>query len=379
VIKLDELGFKMKTVVTKLIFGKPYKFTVEEEVYASSEILEVINCYPSANESSGAFEIKFLQNISNEDRPLAVDPAAFRRYRDSFSFNFGSVDLRFYPGREGSGKIIANVAKPRTGVIGLIRRAWNMEFPTIFDNVVQIFHELILIPSVYLHSDLALIHAASVEKSGKALLFSGTGGVGKSSSILHFSKQEEFSFCSDDICVVSAKGEVFPNMAWPKIYAYNITDKYSKKLALNNRNLISRIHFNTRVFLGMSARRKVDPRLMYKKVLTNSAILAGILFLKRENVVRPKVAPISCSSASKMIIGIMETEYFVFHKLLEWENYNATSLGLPPLLTMEQVRSSWKQVLESFLETGSVEKLSIPLDNQFGDFSHLIQTRAEEI
>jgi ribosomal protein L15E len=35
----------MKTVTTKLVFGKAYRFTVEGDAYSSTETLEVINSY----------------------------------------------------------------------------------------------------------------------------------------------------------------------------------------------------------------------------------------------------------------------------------------------------------------------------------------------
>lgn len=369
----------MNTIDVRQVFGKTYRFTIEDGTYASHEILEVLKSYPPAADRDDAFEVQFLKRLPDDDEPLAIDPVSFHRYHDSFSFNFGPINARFFPKAGGSGKVMASIRNPGAGWRRLLRRSLSMEFPTVFDDVVQLIHELVLIPSVYLHEDLALVHAAAIERNGKAILFSGTGGVGKSSTVLHFSKISGCAFISDDICVVSASGEVFPNMAWPKIYAYNVTDAYSKNLALENRSVISRLHFSLRNALGLSARRKVDPRRLYDRVVSSSAQLGGVLFLKRERVDSAQIAPMAIPTAAEMIIDIMETEYFAFHKLIYWDCYNAKSIGVAPLMDMVQIHASWEEVLKSFLETATVEKLSVPLRGQYNDFRHLIESRVNDV
>ena len=369
----------MQTTTNRLIFGRSYRITISTKSYAAAEIFKSFELYPVTDRSQPAFEIEFRETLDQVQAPLARDPLTFERREDSFSFDFGPVATRFYPNFNGSGKIVASLHPLRGGLIGALKRVWHMEFPTLFDHIVQIVHELVLIPSTYMHHDLALLHAACITRNGKAALFSGTGGVGKSSTMLHLAKNKSFQFCSDDICAISSSATVFPNLAWPKIYGYNVSNKKTKDVVFNSIGLASKLHFYLKSAAKMPVRRKVSPLALYQHLLKDQANISSLTFLKREKCDSPRIEEISLACARDMSISIMETEYGVFHRVLEWEKYNALGIGESPFFTMDEIRIAWGKVHMSALQNCSIRKISIPLSAQFSDFRGLIEEIANEL
>lgn len=370
---------KVQEVTNRLIFGRPYRITISSDSYAAPEIFKSFELYPLVECSQPAFEIEFRKNLDQERLPLACDPQLFERHEDSFTFDFGPVVTRFYPNFNGHGKIVACLRPVRRDFIGVLKRVRHMEFPTLFDHTVQIVHELVLIPSTYMHPDLGLVHASCIARNGKAALFCGTGGVGKSSALLHLAENKSYEFVSDDICAISLSGAVFPNFAWPKIYGYNFSIPSAKESVFKAIGLASKIHLRARLAVNMRVRRKVSPLALYDGLLADRARVSSVTFLKREKCTSPRIEEVSLASARDMGLSVMETEYTIFHRVLEWEKYNALAIRLSPFLTMDEVRKTWRAVYMSGLKNSSIKKISIPLSAQFVDFRDLIEEIANEL
>ena len=61
-----------------------------------------------------------------------------------------------------------------------------------------------------------------------------------------------------------------------------------------------------------------------------------------------------------MGIHVMKTEYSIFHKYLEWDEYNSIVKNTKPLLKADEVFINWRiNLLESF-DKIDVKLLSIP-------------------
>lgn len=84
-------------------------------------------------------------------------------------------------------------------------------------------------------SDKARLHAGAVAKDDKAYVFTGEGGVGKSSSVLKLLK-EGYNYLSDDWLIIGA-GKAFPFPKRIHIFDYNLKDKEIAKRVLGYKRL----------------------------------------------------------------------------------------------------------------------------------------------
>ncbi|MEM2292953.1 MAG: hypothetical protein QXX41_06715 [Nitrososphaerota archaeon] len=85
-------------------------------------------------------------------------------------------------------------------------------------------------------SNKTWLHAGAVERDGKAYVFTGEGGVGKTSSVLNLVKNG-FNYLSDDFLLVSDDGFAFPAPRRVHIFDYNLKDKDIAKRALGRKRL----------------------------------------------------------------------------------------------------------------------------------------------
>lgn len=251
----------------------------------------------------------------------------------------------------------------KKGVIHWLKKYKGMECSTVVEEFVQVIHELILIPSVYFFSDLAPIHASSVRVREKLYIFAGTGGVGKSSSMLSLSAEQNTFFMSDDIVVINKNGKVFPNFAWPKIYGYNCEGNNIEKLLLCGRGLLDKIQFKIKKKLNPAkVRRKIEPSRLYPQVANAPVFLDTLYYLVKEDVKEISVVDISLKQAVSMSIKVMTAEYQVFHNHIHWEEYNSLATKGSPMLSMEAVLENWENVLCLAFRNSSIKKISIPLN-----------------
>jgi hypothetical protein len=142
-----------------------------------------------------------------------------------------------------------------------VERARSIQFSAADEQVGQIFHELMLIPSAYFRPDRVLIHASAFQApSGKVIAIGGTGGVGKTSLELALCLHGDFRFVTDDICVLSESGHVWPILAPPKIYGYNTEhDRELRRKVLERRSSIDRLHWRWRSRRGSDRVRRRAP------------------------------------------------------------------------------------------------------------------------
>ncbi|NMW24748.1 hypothetical protein HFP05_10345, partial [Rhodanobacter denitrificans] len=187
-------------------------------------------------------------------------------------------------------------------------------------------------------------------------------GAGKSSAMLALRSNEDASFVSDDIVVMSATARVHGNMAWPKIYGYNCAGNEMKSELLAGRGWIDRAHFNIKNRINSaSVRRKMSPDRLYQRVESASAPLSRLYYVVREDVPGIRVSALDLANAVDMTIAVVSAEYSIFHDHLYWEKYNALATARTAMLTMDDVTANWRRVLSSSLAAVGCFKISIPL------------------
>ena len=71
----------------------------------------------------------------------------------------------------------------------------------------------------------SFIHAGILARNNKALVLSGTGGCGKTSTVLHLLSNESFQYLSEDFGIVGSKGAAYRCMKTVSLYHSDIVHK----------------------------------------------------------------------------------------------------------------------------------------------------------
>lgn len=169
----------------------------------------------------------------------------------------------------------------------LLFKAINREFNLPLGYIGQIFFENIVYPTIilFLTDRTVLLHSSCVaNEKGEAILFSGHGGVGKTTLELKFIIEKKYHFLADDFTFIAQK-KVFLNNAFPKIYHYNVrVQRKLREKLLEELSLPSKIHFYLWGYLPIlrnKVRRKVNPKYFFASEMIKSAVLKKVFFILR--------------------------------------------------------------------------------------------------
>ena len=290
------------------------------------------------------------------------NPKIHFSYRDSMETKFPQASVRWCPCVNEGPVLRAFVDIDECYKGGFLRKILSLEFPTCIEWFQQVVHELVLIPAVYFLQDRALLHAACVSLDDKVVAFTGTGGVGKSSAMLALRNDSSASFLSDDILIVDSGGKAYGNMAWPKIYGYNLADPLLKAKIFSRRGILDRFLFDVRCRIDPArVRRKVKPNGLYEAVAPDGMQMTHIVNLVRGTGRDFEVRELVPKTLARMSELVLFPEYAVFHQHLYWEEYNALAGGAAPALTMGEVIERWREVWSECFGSVSLRTVMVPV------------------
>lgn len=181
--------------------------------------------------------------------------------------------------------------------------------------------------------------------------------------MLSLKNEEGFSFLSDDIAVLGKNGQIYPNLAWPKIYGYNVLDYPSlKSQIMAGRGTIDKLHFRLRARANPSmVRRKIRPESLYLDVNKDGCELSSVYYLFRENIPFLSTDRLDLDKAVEMSIAVMETEYGLFHKFLHWEKFNSLAIDKNPLVDISEIMDNWRLNLRLIFKRVPLSLVRIPI------------------
>ena len=349
----------------KVVFGRTVEFELSNPLERRI-LMEELRHYPSADREAPV-DFHISDAVDGTATPLARNPAIHTVYADGFLADFGNTRVRL---RFSSGQLRrAEYASPNAkhALIAAASKVRSVQYMTNTESVGQRLHELVLVPSALLDEERVVFHAAGlVAPSGRAVLLGGTGGVGKTSTQLYLCRQAGFGFLADDIAVAGDAGEVFPNFAYPKIYAYNVVGNDDLgAVVLGRRPVLDRLHWYLRSRYAMSwVRRRMDPATLYGSLPTAGAPLACYIILMRSNVVKPEFRAISPDVAAHISANVMRTEYQVFFRHLDWQKVNTAAHGTGSsdvVPSVEDVLGRQRERTTRLLTQANCEALHVPL------------------
>jgi len=199
-------------------------------------------------------------------------------------------------------------------LLGIGLRYMNRSFVWRYQNLSKILLYNLLEPIFHnelINKNSAYIHASSVEYEGKGLLFTGSGGSGKTSLMDGLVTRGSHSFISDDLCLISQNGHLHPYLKRVQVYPYNIS-KDSDHIVNRRASAASKVQWELRRSMKGSdgVRRRILPEKRYDVVPNDSEIpIETAIFLQRGGYESISVTPIKPTELSRRSLGVILEEF----------------------------------------------------------------------
>ncbi|MGI9543358.1 MAG: hypothetical protein ACR2MX_08870 [Cyclobacteriaceae bacterium] len=346
------------------IFGKNIKIDLNglpEAHLLQSEL----DLYPSISVEEKDLVISHVSEFDHQAVERA-NPSAHRSLTSGFGAIMGTSEVQFLFENDLLDQVnFSFVSQKESKFLKALEKLRSIQYLTDREAIGQVFHELILVPSVFFDPSLVMVHASGVvTPKNETILFAGTGGVGKTSLELELCINQNCHFLSDDICIVSDKGKAYPNLAYPKVYAYNMNGNTSlKKAVFKKRNALDKLQWYLMSKRGLhKARRRISPRDFYGEVVTEGSQLDKYIVLSREKVNDIQLEILEANVAAKLNARVIQSEYGVFLNHIYWHQYNCYLAGTEPYCTSDKIFNNMEHSLTQGLNKCQVYKLKIPVD-----------------
>lgn len=352
-----------------LIFGKVIELNTSES--KEGKLLhDELSVYPRVDDQTTELRINYtepnvLQNV------ISKNPSTHALRKDGFDFTMGPVTISYWFEEKDITRIDFSIKHSST-LMSTLNKWLNIQFTNHKEAIGQWFHEFVVVPLGFILKRRGLLHSSAVMSSNnQAILFGGTGGVGKTSLEIELCKHHNCSFLTDDISFISDQGTIFPNLAYPKIYGYNIKgDPKTRKEIFRGKGVVNRFFFWLHSLRGdQYVRRRMSPAVFYGKVQNEEVKIQSYLILAKMDVDQIELVPLEAKKALNLSQKVIVREYQTFINHLVWHDYNSLLADMNPIIEEEELISKNRLVLEKTLN--NIENLylvKIPLNIAHADF-----------
>lgn len=346
------------------IFGRNYRIKIQSELRNKiySNLNELMELYLDAATKNDDIIFKIVDDFDQEI--LARNPGSHEETKRGFIIHYSKFSIHYTKSEEN--RLVCEIRPKiqKNYIVRYLKKLNNIQYDSVPERLAQIITENMLIPSIYFNEDLAPVHSAGVaDPENRAILLGGTGGVGKTSLEIELCRNHEYSFINDDISVIDKDGWVYPNLAFPKIYGYNLKNNDDvKKIIFGTMPFHDKLawHLKYKLLGPSKVRRKISPELLYKGVLNKRVQLNKYFILMRENIPSITIEPVDPAVAADATLQVMKTEYSFFHTHLQWHQYNCELMGREPIIKVTDVYNRWKSLYLNVFEQVPVYRLVIP-------------------
>ncbi len=330
---------------------------------------EELAAYPSAAATGGADMVVRYAPVEYAGLRFA-NPSIHCEMEDGFIVKGRMATMRFRLEGDRLSSVDFYPASGRSPLMRGLRRMADMQYTSREERAGVIFHESVAGPAAYWAPDLALVHASSFSDARGVTLIGGTGGAGKTSLALELCRRPGFRFVADDISFVGEDGHVWPNLAWPKIYGYNLEgDPELTARLLGGRTAADRLHWALHRRRGAAfVRRRMAPADLYDGYDREGGPLYRYVILIREDRSDLHISDLSPARAAAMSIHVMQAEYAGFHNHLHWHAVNRAAEDRLPTVSVTEVLHRWREMLARVLGGASCQLARIPRSMEHGAF-----------
>ncbi|MTI86798.1 MAG: hypothetical protein FH748_02385 [Balneolaceae bacterium] len=354
----DEFSNNTKNTEVFKIFGKNVQVVCRDTELAGLLFRE-LSAYPQGENKENVLRIEILEE-QDFDQQAGVFPEENRIHADN-----RLARLCFVFDENQLARILYAVRKPVNRIHGWLQRWRSLGYNNRQERIGQMFHEQVLVPGLVFQVGVYPIHSSAIKMGDEVILFGGYGGVGKTSLELEFCYEGGASFVADDICVLSAKGTVFPNLNYPKLYAYNVNGKPEiEQRLLGNVSAANRMHWKYQSMKGLAkVRRRISPGELYEHFERKELPVSWYLILKRDEGSSIVTETLSAEEAAAETVKILESEFKLFFERLKKTNISSDSPFHPA-----QITGRWREGLEKAFTRLDCRRISIPGDMPHEEF-----------
>lgn len=350
----------------KKIFG----YNIEIKSDESESIL-----YKKLIEALKYYEESFTDDIDIEINLLKIDKFNFKEYklinpkvyyydqsRTAICISDKIIEKKLLKNRLCI-NIYLEYNTPKT-IFNFLRKIISYEFKYSSENFPQFFYEMVLIPIMCFEKERALIHCSSIACGNKIIFLGGTGGVGKTSTLIELGREKKVSFVCDDILVID-KENFYENYAYPKIYAYNtIGDKKLEQEILKKEGILSKLHWMMMKKINPArVRRKILPEEFYKIKDFNKKNMNKIyIILSRGNYEKMQLKSLERNNAKEITKHIILTEYKKYIEILNYEIINKILYNeyIDNQNRINCILENWDNIYDYFFNNTDTYILEVP-------------------
>lgn len=282
----------------------------------------------------------------------ASNPSLHIEGADGFVVRAPTGDIRFVFANSALTDIEVAIRPDPSPLRTFITRGRNIQFATPRESAGQTIHEMALVPALFFDPAHFALHSSAFRSpDGGVTLVGGTGGVGKTSLALELCRNRGFRFLADDISVVSTYGHVWPNLAFPKIYRYNVTGTDLYETLFAQASVLDRLQWRARGLLGADkVRRRVSPVKLYGGYSRTGGPLTRYAILMRDDGPAIRFQPIDARTAARMSGAVIAAEFWHFVNHLHWHRFNRLGQGREPVVHPVPVFERWEAQAEEVLQ-----------------------------
>ena len=339
-----------------------------------------LSVYPDGDPSMRSdVHVSLKRNVSDDfnNHPIAINPQSHHEFQDGFGI---SIPLRGQIVWQKQDDIrvsmyLANFIRSRNFLFKMFDR----EFNSPYQYIGEILHELILVPTVlFFYEDMLTIHgSAIVDEEGSVTVFSGTGGVGKTFLEMRFLLDNQYAFFSDDITLLGKEGVVYPNLAFPKIYKYNVSQLPALKRYIDESyGLLSRMQwflYPAIPYMGTYCRRLLNPERISQIPIPEKGRLKNFYFLFRSKHTKHiECESLDAEKAWKSSYRIIQAEYHRMFNHLRYHEYNRNMLNLPEVIAERDVEKKFSEIFRR-LKNVTFRLIKIPIEFNINDLYAFIK------
>ncbi|WP_159522061.1 hypothetical protein [Sunxiuqinia indica] len=322
------------------------------------------NSLPDTN-ANPLVEIRVVDNDTSASTETLNNPSSHKLLKDGFTAKYPKYTICYYY-KNSKLKIEVRLFKQGNKAIEYLKKLYNIQYENIEERLTQIIWENCLYPAVYFFPEYTLVHCSGFSYNNEeALLLGGTGGVGKTSLELELAKNENFGFLNDDIAILNKTGQVYPNLSWPKIYAYNLVhNKKIKDLIFANRSIDDKLAWKIKkgIFGSSKVRRTINPSELFSKATSLSPVpLKKYIFLSRGNYSKLKLKKFNTEKVAELNVSVLKTEFSDFEKHLNWHYFNSVLADKKPIIDLEVVHRNWLKLNHDIFKDVACYIMEIPI------------------
>lgn len=350
------------------IFGKKVKIMVYDE-RIELKLKKDLSLYSLSDDQNIDVDISIVDKLQVSECEY-ISPSIHSTVNNGFIANYSKMCKVLYQ-KDDILRISVQLFEDN------IMKFRTIDYNNMIDSIGELLHELVLVPMMYFFDDRALIHSSAIEKidEGQVFLIGGTGGMGKTSVELFCCRTGDFAFMADDIAVIDSDGYIYPNLSFPKIYAYNVdNNRVLEKEILSSDALLGRFQwFYKKLRHGKNqVRRRVSPKTLYNEVENSRKQICKYFILTRTNVSKLTVKDITAETAAIASLQVIKNEYNVFHQHVIWHEYNCLLNNLAPIISIDKVFKNMGYTLKSALQNKSNFIIEIPKAINHDDYLHFM-------